>query len=53
MRVRRLAASEWGNSTHHPSSGGGWSEGEVGGVCVEGGHIPHYVWVSQELSLIF
>ena len=30
MRVRRLAASEWGNSTHHPSSGGGLEEeGEV------------------------
>lgn len=23
MRVRELAASEWGNSTYYPSSGGG------------------------------
>lgn len=32
MRVRRLAASEWGNSTHHPSSRGGL-EGREEGVC--------------------
>lgn len=58
MRVCRLAASEWGNSPHHPSSqrgaGGGvvrTGEGAVGGV--EGGHIPHYVPASRELSLIF
>lgn len=51
MRVRRLAASEWGNSTHHPSSRGGLKGGRRG--FVEGGHIPHYVRVSQELSLIF
>lgn len=48
MRVRELAASEWGNSTDYPSSGG-----SEGGVLREGGHIPHYVRVSQELSLIF
>lgn len=50
MRVRELAASEWGNSTYYPSSGGGRGGG---GVLREGGHIPHYVRVSQELSLIF
>lgn len=27
MRVCRLAASEWGNSTHHPSSRGGLERG--------------------------
>lgn len=27
MRVRRLEASEWGNSTHHPSSKGGGGGG--------------------------
>lgn len=54
MRVRRLAASEWGNSTHHPSSRRGWEGGkEEEGGFVKGGHIPHYVRVSQELSLIF
>lgn len=31
MRVRRLAASEWGNSTHHPSSRGGLEGGGGGG----------------------
>lgn len=41
MRVRRLAASEWGNSTRYPSNGRrGVVVGGVGGV-VEGGHIPH------------
>lgn len=37
MRVRGLIASEWGNSTYYPSSGGGregWEEGEEeAGVC--------------------
>lgn len=34
MRVRRLAASEWGNSTRYPSSRGrGWCWGGAGGVC--------------------
>lgn len=39
MRVRRLAASEWGNSTYYPSSkgGGGWRKGgREGGVGVCG-----------------
>lgn len=37
MRVRRLAASEWGNSTHHPSSRGGLEGEGRGGEGVEGG----------------
>lgn len=51
MRVYRLAASEWGNSTHHPSNTGGLESGRRG--FVEGGHIAHYVRVSQEVPLIF
>lgn len=52
MRVRRLAASEWGNSTHHPSSRGGLERGRRV-VCVcDGEGVGGGVLWKEDTSLI-